>query len=160
MQSLSNPSTIPLRRRSRSILSSRAVRSLLALSLAGVAVLASAAPSAPTSGAARVEKRIGDMHAKLHIGTAQESQWLTVAQTMRDNQLALEPLLAEREKNAPTASALQDLDSFAAVSEAHAGGIRRFIAAFEPLYTAMSAEQKKDADALFRGGPGKMAASK
>jgi len=160
MPSLPIPSVDTPRRGARSNLRGGTVRSLLALILAGAALLATAAPSAPPGSATRVEKRIEDMHAKLHIDAAQEPLWLTVAQTMRDNQLALEPLIAERAKNSTSASALQDLDSFAAVSEAHSGGIRRFIAAFEPLYAAMTPAQKKDADALFRSGPAKMASSK
>ena len=150
----------------------RAVRALLAgsiavtlgiaipLSNAAAATLASTAPSGMQDSSQRVQKRIDDMHAKLHIEAGQEQLWQAVAQTMRDNQQALEPLVAERSKNASSASALQDLDSFAAVSEAHAGGIRRFIAAFEPLYTAMSPEQKKEADTLFRSGPGKAGKAK
>ena len=150
----------------------RAARALLAVSVAvsisvcmpvssaAAAALASAAPASTQDSSQRVEKRIDDMHTKLHIVSSQETLWQTVAQTMRDNQQTLEPLVAERAKNAASATALQDLDSFAAVSEAHTGGIRRFIAAFEPLYTAMSDAQKKDADTLFRSGPGKAGKTK
>jgi len=137
-----------------------AIRSVLGLCLAGLTAFATAATALALGDPQVVEKRITDMHARLHIDATQETQWLVVARTMRENQTALEPLLVERAKNAGSATALQDLDSFAAVTEAHAGGIRRFIAAFEPLYTAMPAAQKKEADTLFRAGPGKMGTSK
>lgn len=164
---MKNCSTLPsitIRPRAPDARSARAGRlalaSLLGLCLAGLTTLATAAPAPAPGDPQVVEKRIADMHTRLHIDATQEAQWLVVARTMRENQAALEPLIAERAKNAPSATALQDLDSFATVSEAHAGGIRRFIAAFEPLYTAMPAAQKKEADTLFRAGPGKMGASK
>jgi len=131
------------------------------LAAVGFAPVAARAAASPTVAAAqpRVEVRIQEMHAKLQITAAQEDLWKVVAQTMRDNQLALDPLVAERAKNAATATAPADLDSFAAVSEAHAAGIRKFAAAFEPLYSGMTDAQKAVADDLFRNGPSKMGKS-
>lgn len=160
MKNPSVPRSINGARRPRIALRGYALRSLAALCMTTIAAIAGAAPTPQANPAQVVEKRIGDLHDRLHIDASQETQWQVVAQTMRDNQRALEPLLAAREKDAASATAVQDLDSFATVSEAHASGIRRFIAAFEPLYTAMPAAQKKDADTLFRAGPGKMAAAK
>jgi len=131
----------------------------LASATAGAAVSATTATS-PALAQQHLEARIQEMHAKLQITPGQEDLWKSVAQTMRDNQLALDPLMAEREKKAQSATALEDLKSFAEVSEAHASGIRKFAAAFEPLYSGMTDAQKKGADTLFRNGAGKMGKTK
>jgi Skp family chaperone for outer membrane proteins len=149
----------------RPVLRGLACATLLASSMLGLMGASAGAAAATVTAAAvggpqHVEARIQEMHARLQITAAQEELWKPVAQTMRDNQLALEPLIADREKNAKTATAVEDLRSFAEVSEAHASGIRKFAAVFEPLYTAMAESQKKDADTLFRSGAGKMGKSK
>lgn len=136
---------------------------VLAALLAGgahAADTASAENAALTAPDKQVEARIAQMHTRLQISTSQEDQWLPVAQTMRDNQTALEPLIGLRHRNAASATAIDDLRSYADVTEAHAAGIRRFSAAFEPLYAAFSDSQKATADKLFRSGPNKMGAGK
>jgi periplasmic protein CpxP/Spy len=109
---------------------------------------ATAARATPTD---RVEMRINDMHAKLHITPDQETQWQQVAQVMRDNENALQPLIDERKNNARNMTAVDDLHSYAKISEAHVEGIKKFTPAFETLYSSMSDEQKRQADVLFRG---------
>jgi len=111
-------------------------------------------------GADRVEVRIHDMHAKLAITAEQEEQWKQVAQVMRDNELALQPLINDRKANANTMTAMDDLKSYAAITDAHLEGINKFTTAFAVLYDGMSEAQKKDADALFRKGPLKMPKAK
>jgi outer membrane lipoprotein-sorting protein len=115
--------------------------------LSGPAVAA----AEPTS-ASRIEARIHDMHAKLAITAEQEGQWKQVAQVMRDNESAIEPLVQDRKANAGTMTAIDDLKSYAAITDAHLEGIKRFTTAFATLYDSMSEAQKKDADALFRKG--------
>jgi hypothetical protein len=144
----------------RRSLRSLALGSLFVSSVLGLACAPAGAVNAPPVPGQQLEGRIQEMHAKLQITPAQEELWTPVAQTMRDNQRTLEPLVAEREKNAKTANALEDLRSFAEVSEAHASGIRRFAAAFEPLYSAMTDAQRQGADALFRDGAGRMGKSR
>jgi protein CpxP len=99
----------------------------------------------------RVEMRIHDMHAKLHITPDQETQWQQVAQVMRDNESTLQPLIEERKNNARSMTAVDDLHSYEKISEAHVEGIKKFTPAFETLYSSMSDEQKRQADAMFRG---------
>jgi hypothetical protein len=107
-----------------------------------------AARAAPAD---RVEMRINDMHAKLKITPEQEDQWQTVAKVMRDNESAMQPLIEGRKTNARTMTAVDDLHSYEAITEAHVEGIKKFTPAFETLYASMSDVQKKQADALFRG---------
>jgi nitric oxide reductase large subunit len=96
------------------------------------------------------------MHGKLKITQAQEDQWAKVAQVMRDNEKTIEPLIKARVENAKTMTAVDDLKSYAEITDAHADGIKKFTPVFETLYASMSEAQKKEADVLFRRG-GKMA---
>jgi hypothetical protein len=98
----------------------------------------------------RVEARIKMLHTKLNITPAQEELWNKVAQAMRDNAKAMEPLIKARSEKAPTMTAIDDLKSYSEIADAHADGLKKFIQAFEPLYAAMSDAQKKSADKLFR----------
>jgi protein CpxP len=108
--------------------------------------------AAKASAEDRVEARITDMHAKLKITQAQEDQWAKVVQVMRDNGKTIEPLIMDRAKNAKTMTAIDDLNSYAAITDAHADGIKKFTPVFATLYAGMSDAQKKEADALFRHG--------
>jgi periplasmic protein CpxP/Spy len=111
--------------------------------------------AAKASAEDHVEAHITSMHAKLKITQAQEGQWANVAQVMRDNEKAIEPLLKARKENAKTMTAIDDLKSYGEITDVHAEGIKKFIPVFATLYAGMSDVQKKEADALFRHG-GKM----
>ena len=56
-------------------------------------------------------------------------------------------LIAKREESSGTA--VDDLNAYAGVVQAHADGIKKLGVAFAPLYSSMSAEQKKLADDAF-----------
>lgn len=116
--------------------------------------------AAQASSTTKIESHLQDLHAKLHITAEQEDQWKPVAQAMRDNESAIAPLIEKRKAGATTMSAVDDLNSYAQITTAHAEGIKNFTAAFQTLYAAMSDAQKKDADALFRNGFPKMAKAK
>ena len=103
----------------------------------------------------RVETRIKNMHAKLKITEAQEVQWTKLTEVMRDNAKAMDALTQTRVDNAKTMTAVDDLKSYGEITEAHAAAMKKFTPAFSDLYDTMSEAQKKDADALFRHGPGK-----
>jgi protein CpxP len=70
---------------------------------------------------------------------------------MRENAATMSRLARERAEHAQTATALDDLKSYAEMSEAHAAGTKRMITVFQALYDSISAEQKHAADAEFRG---------
>jgi len=91
------------------------------------------------------------MHTKLKITPAQEGQWNNVAQVMRDNAKTLDTLTQARVSNASTMTAIADLKSYSEITDAHAEGLKKFVAAFQPLYDSMSDAQKKGADMLFQG---------
>jgi LTXXQ motif family protein len=125
----------------------------------GNAAPAQTAVSAQTSDAAsslskpntdRDELRIKELHDRLKIAPDQETLWNNVAQIMRGNDEKIDGLAKERHDKAPTMTAVEDLRSYGAITEAHATGIRTFVPAFEKLYESMSAEQKANADNVFR----------
>ena len=98
---------------------------------------------------AAVEKHIADLHAKLKITPAEESQWKEVADTMRDNARELDRAIDKRDANMATATAIDDLNSYAEIAQAHANGVKKLSSAFSSLYSAMSDDQKKAADEVF-----------
>lgn len=116
--------------------------------------------AAKASAEDRVEARIKDMHAKLKITQAQEDQWTKVAQVMRDNAKSMDALTQARFEHAKTMTAVDDLKSYAEITDAHADGIKRFTPVFATLYAAMPDAQKKNADGVFRTIDRKMSKSK
>jgi len=132
-------------------------RAVAAATLLGTIVLAGplwAAKQdfAPAPAADRVEARIKELHSKLHITAAQETQWDKVAQMMRDNAKAMVELQKDRAQDAKATdtNAMEVLKSYSGVVDAHAAGIHKFIPVFQAFYDTLSDEQKKTADALFR----------
>jgi periplasmic protein CpxP/Spy len=115
----------------------------------GLAAPPAAGEAAPKGPLARVETRIADMHAKLHITAAQEPQFTAMADVMRENVKAMADLLHERGRSSIT-TALAALRWYERITEAHAEALRKFVPAFEKLYVDLSADQQKTADALFR----------
>jgi hypothetical protein len=97
-----------------------------------------------------VEARIKKLHSDLHITAAQEPQWGQVAQMMRDNGKAMADLRKQRADDSKALGAVDELKSYAAVIDAHADGVHKFIPVFQSLYDSMSDAQKKTADGVFR----------
>jgi hypothetical protein len=124
---------------------------LAALLVCAAIILVCPALSHAASRGEGVDARINDLHSKLKITAAQEEQFNKLAQVMRDNVGAMEPLIkARKEKGAM--NALDDLKSYSEIQDAHAAGLKNFIGAFEPLYASMSDDQKKLADKIFTHG--------
>jgi hypothetical protein len=129
-----------------------------AKSLAAHEILAQASPPpattepapAPSEADAAVEARIKELHQKLHITTAQQTQWNNLVQVMRDNAKAMIDLQKQRAQDVNSMTAVDAVKSYAAVIEAHEAGMNKFVPAFQALYDSMSDAQKKIADAMFR----------
>ena len=109
-----------------------------------------------------VESHIKDMHAQLQITPAEEPQWAVVAKTMRDSSIQTDKAIDKREALVNSASAVDNLNAYGDIAQAHADGVKKLAAAFAPLYASMSDDQKKAADALFahRAHEGKQKAAK
>ena len=106
--------------------------------------------SARPSRVEHVEVRIKELQAKLHITPTQESLWQNVTQVMRDNAQTMDALTQARIDKAKTMTAVDNLQSYSSIVEAHAEGLKKFVPAFEALYASMSDAQKHQADNVFR----------
>ncbi len=113
---------------------------------------AQAAAPAPkrAAPAVGVEAQIKDLHRRLHITAAEETLWNGVAQVMRENDATMAALVGKQAASAGTMNAVEDLQAYSEISDAHAEGLKKFIPAFQALYDALSDKQKKAADTLFR----------
>jgi hypothetical protein len=109
----------------------------------------SADKSVKSHGMMNVEKRISTLHDKLKITPDEESAWATVAQTMRDNESKIDELVQARHANPASMTAVDDLESYEKIVQAHADGLQNMIASFKTLYTNMSQDQQKNADMVF-----------
>ena len=98
---------------------------------------------------AEIDKHIKDLHAKLKITPAEESQWDQVAQTMRENAAELDSAISKRETLAGRGSAIDDLNAYADIVQVHADAIKKLSTAFSALYDSMPDDQKKVADEVF-----------
>jgi len=108
---------------------------------------AMAASDAKRNGA--VEKHIKALYVSLKITPAEDSQWNKVAETMRENAKDLDRAIDKRAANAASASAIDDLNSYADIAQVHANGVKKLASAFSGLYSVMSDAQKKEADGVF-----------
>lgn len=121
------------------------------------ATSANASPAAMAKGDAKrdmkVEEQIKNLHAKLKITPAEETQWATVATTMRDNAKELDTTIDKRESTRDGATAVDDLNAYGAIAQAHADSVKKLSAAFAPLYASMGDDQKKLADEVFAHRP-------
>jgi hypothetical protein len=97
-----------------------------------------------------VEAHIKELHKELGITDAENAQWDRVAQTMRENARRLDKVIDERKAGMSAHStAVDDLNSYAQVAETHAENVKRMADAFSGLYSAMSDDQKREADKVF-----------
>jgi hypothetical protein len=96
-----------------------------------------------------VDQRITSLHAALQITPQQEAKWDRVALVMRDNATAMQKLVAQREAQGENVTAVQDLNEYEKFTQAHLTGLRKLTSAFDTLYSAMPAAQKKVADQVF-----------
>lgn len=126
----------------------------LSISSAFAQTAAPAAAASPAAAATHreqhVDQRITYLHSALKITPAQETQWNAFADVMRSNNQTMTQLFEQRKENAQR-NALDDMKQYAQISQAHADGMQKLVAAFEPLYNSLSPEQKTLADNAFRG---------
>ncbi len=149
-----------------------AILALLALPAAALAQAAE--PSAPTTPPAsspivsqpisgksveeRVESHIKQLHAQLRITPAEQPQWDQFAQVMRDNARDMDQAIIQRAQQYPTMNAMQNMQSWQQIAEAHARQLQKLVPAFDNLYNAMPEEQKKLTDQVFRANAERHAA--
>jgi len=97
-----------------------------------------------------VERRITDLHSKLHITNDQGQQWNQFAQVMRDNAKDTDQSYQQRAEKLGSMSAVDNMQSFAQIEQQRAQDMQKLVPAFQTLYTSLTDQQKKTADQLFR----------
>lgn len=98
----------------------------------------------------RVEQRITEMHSSLHVTAAQQPQWDAFAKVMRDNAKQMDATLVTDADTLAKMTAVEQMQSYAEISDQHAKDVASLVPAFQGLYDVMSPEQKLNADAYFR----------
>lgn len=125
----------------------------LALALVVSSAAQAQITAAPNSHEARVEQRIRDLYATLHITRAQDTEWNAFAQVMLNNAKAMEATVGQHGGSRATLSAPEILDNYAAISAQHALNVEKLSAAFAVLYASLSPAQQHTADEMFRHTP-------
>jgi len=97
-----------------------------------------------------VERRIADLHSKLHITSDQSAKWDQFAQVMRDNAKQMDQAYQQRAEKFSSMSAVDNMQSFAQIEQQRAQDMQKLLPAFQTLYASLSDQQKKTADDLFR----------
>jgi len=69
---------------------------------------------------------------------------------MRDNAKDLDQAYQQRAASFETMNAVENMQSYAQIEQTRAQDMQKLVPAFQTLYTALSDEQKKQADQLFR----------
>lgn len=125
---------------------------------AGTVPPAAAAAASPMSSHAvpgnsaeqRVAEHIKQMHAQLQITSAEQPQWEQFANVMRENARNMDQALDQRMQQYPTMNALQNMQSYQQIAEAHAEDLGKLVPAFGNLYNAMPPQQQQLTDRIFR----------
>jgi len=117
--------------------------------VAMAAAAATAPARADVHSSSKVDHHIQDLHAKLQITAAEETQWAAVASAMRESAVQLDSAIQAREAASKNATAVEDLTAYGAVAQAHADGVKQLAAAFGPLYAVMPPDQQQIADEVF-----------
>ena len=71
-----------------------------------------APPPAVKSAEERVERRIAELHAQLHITPTEQQQWDQFAQVMRDNAREMDQVFVQRAQQYQSMNAVQNMQSY------------------------------------------------
>jgi hypothetical protein len=99
----------------------------------------------------QVEQRITQLHSELKITPAQQPQWDRFADVMRANATNTNKAYVDRANKIATMSAADIMSSYAALSTQHSQDLQNLAITFQALYSAMTPDQQKTADQVFRG---------
>jgi protein CpxP len=105
-----------------------------------------------------VERRIADLHGKLHITSQQSQQWDQFTQVMRDNAREMDGIYQQRAEQLGSMSAVDNMQSYAQIEQQRAQEVQKLVPAFQALYASLSDQQKKTADQVFRNDAANAAA--
>lgn len=106
-------------------------------------------PVAGRNAEERVERRITELRAQLRITPAEQQQWDQFAGVMRENARDMDQIFIQRAQQLGSMTALQNMQSYEQLADAHAQHLQKLVAAFQSLYEAMPDQQKQLADQVF-----------
>jgi periplasmic protein CpxP/Spy len=106
-------------------------------------------PVAGKSAEERVERRISELRTQLRVTPAEQQQWDQFANVMRENARDMDRIFIERSQQLESMTALQNMQSYQQLADAHAQHLQKLVAAFQSLYEAMPDQQKQLADQVF-----------
>ena len=106
--------------------------------------------------AGHVEGRLAFLKTELKITDAQLPLWNAVADAIRANAKSMSAMMSDAMMGSQTATLPDKLALREKMITAHLDALRRFKAAVDPLYAALSDDQKKTADQLLMGPMGMM----
>jgi hypothetical protein len=69
---------------------------------------------------------------------------------MRENARDMDQAFMQRAQQYPTMNAVQNMQSYEQIAEAHAQHLQKLVPAFDNLYNAMPEQQKELTDRVFR----------
>lgn len=110
-----------------------------------------ATPAAMPVRTRSIEARIVRLHRELKITPAEEGEWKRLARDMREDAHEMRTLIQARREAARSMrmSAVQNLENYQKIVEAHAEGLKKILPDFERLYDSMPPAQQKVANRLF-----------
>ncbi len=106
--------------------------------------------------AGHVEGRIAFLKAELKITDAQQPMWNAVADAMRANAKNMADMPHGMAMTGGSGTLPEKLVAHEKMLAVHMDGLRKLRTAFDPLYPALNADQKKTADSLMIGPTGVM----
>jgi periplasmic protein CpxP/Spy len=106
-------------------------------------------PVAGKNAEERVERRITELRTQLRITPAEQQQWDQFAGVMRENARDMDRIFIQRAQQLDSMTALQNMQSYEQLAEAHAQHLQKLVSAFQTLYDAMPDQQKQLADQIF-----------
>jgi len=108
---------------------------------------------ARTSAVDHTEAQIKQLQGALDISKDQEQLWINLTQVMRENAKDMDAFFAKaRAEKTQTRNAVEQMKFHSQITEVHLDQQKKFIPPFEALYSTLSDEQKKSADAIFQTG--------
>ena len=109
---------------------------------------AAASPSPAVE--AHINERVKSLHDQLHITAAEEQNWQGFASVMKSNMEASAATMASRQQNFDSMNAVQDLQSYADMTNQQAEQLGKLVGPFQTLYAQLTPDQKASADRIFR----------
>ena len=94
----------------------------------------------------------------MQITPAEQPQWDQFAQVMRENARDMDRAFMQRAQQYATMNAMQNMQSYEQMVEAHVQHLQKLVPAFDNFYNAMPEQQKKLTDQVFRANAERHAA--